>query len=148
MQMLFFNPTELGNTTFGINGPNYAINGVRDCSSIAAVTDGLTLQGSATYNDATQANSPCLKATSPGTPDVIGQCITAGLRSRASARCRSRTRSAPSGTVPAFSPTFEGNLRARYDWAVGDYKAFVQVGVQLHRQHVQPAGHLRVGRRA
>ena len=32
------------------------------------------------------------------------------------------------GTVPAFSPQFQGNLRARYDWTIGDYKAYVMVG--------------------
>ena len=53
------------------------------------------------------------------------------------------------GTVPAFSPKLQGSLRARYDWDVGmGYKAYVLVGVQLHGQHVQPAGHLHVGRRA
>jgi outer membrane receptor protein involved in Fe transport len=35
------------------------------------------------------------------------------------------------GTVPAFSPRFEGSLRARYDWEVGNgYKAYVQGGVR------------------
>jgi hypothetical protein len=32
------------------------------------------------------------------------------------------------GSVPAFSPKFEGNLRARYEWAIGDFKPYVQVG--------------------
>ena len=32
------------------------------------------------------------------------------------------------GTPPAFSPKFDGNLQARYDWHMFDYKAFATVG--------------------
>ncbi|HEY4956268.1 MAG TPA: hypothetical protein VII31_00515, partial [Caldimonas sp.] len=31
---------------------------------------------------------------------------------------------------PAFSPTIEYNLRARYDWHMNDYKMFFMVGAQ------------------
>ncbi len=50
MQFLFFNPTELGNTTFGVNGPNYTIKGA-EAQVVARVTEGLTIQGSGSYND-------------------------------------------------------------------------------------------------
>jgi len=33
------------------------------------------------------------------------------------------------GSTPAFSPKLQYNLRARYDWSVSDYNAFVQVGM-------------------
>jgi len=32
------------------------------------------------------------------------------------------------GTTPAFSPLFQFNLRARYDWTVNEYHPFVMVG--------------------
>jgi iron complex outermembrane recepter protein len=32
------------------------------------------------------------------------------------------------GGVPAFSPTVEANMRARYDWSFNDYKAFAMAG--------------------
>ena len=32
------------------------------------------------------------------------------------------------GSPLPFSPKFQGNLHARYDWQIGDYKAFATVG--------------------
>jgi hypothetical protein len=32
------------------------------------------------------------------------------------------------GSVPAFSPDFQGNIRARYDWHMDDYKFHLTVG--------------------
>lgn len=120
VQLLFFNPTELGNTTFGVNGPNYTITGT-ELQVTAKVVDGLTVQGSGSYNHSVQTNSPCLVnniATSAG----YGQCIT-------------EVKGAPFqnpfgalGTVPAFSPLLQFNMRARYDWSFNDYKAFVMAG--------------------
>ena len=34
------------------------------------------------------------------------------------------------GSTPAFSPTIEYNMRARYDWSVDAYKMFFTVGAQ------------------
>ena len=42
---------------------------------VARLMDGLTVQGSATYNDNTQNNSPCLTANEPNSP-TLGKCIT------------------------------------------------------------------------
>ena len=71
VQLLFFNPTELGNTTFGINGPNYSING-GEMQFVVRVTDHLTIDGSGTYNERPQVTSPCLKdnlaGSRPGRP--------------------------------------------------------------------------------
>jgi iron complex outermembrane receptor protein len=120
VQLLFFNPVALGNTTFGVNGPNYNINGL-ELQTVAKVTDGLTLQGSGSWNRTKQTNSPCLVSNIPASP-TFGQCIT-------------EVNGAPFenpygavGTVPAFSPNSEFNLRARYDWSFNDYKAFAMVG--------------------
>jgi len=33
------------------------------------------------------------------------------------------------GSTPAFSPKLQYNLRARYDWSVSDYNAFLTVGM-------------------
>ena len=120
VQLLFFNPVALGNTTFGVNGPNYNINGL-ELQTVAKVTDGLTLQGSGSWNRTKQTNSPCLVSNIPASP-TFGQCIT-------------EVNGAPFenpygavGTVPAFSPNSEFNLRARYEWSFNDYKAFAMVG--------------------
>jgi len=125
VQLLFFNPTELGNTTFGVNGPNYNVDG-GELQVVAKVTDGLTVQGSATYNHDAQANSPCLTGNIPGTP-VFGQCITQIVQ-KGVGLVPFQNPFGAVGTVPAFSPAFQGDIRGRYDWDVGDYKAHVQVG--------------------
>ena len=135
VQFLFFNPTELGNTTFGVNGPNYNVKGI-EAQAIARVTEGLTIQGSASYNNNTQSNSPCLTDNITGTP-AYNQCITV-------------VKGAPFqnpfgsvGSVPAFSPSFEGNIRARYDWTFDAYKAFVSVGVNyMGSMYNEPATYL------
>jgi len=125
VQLLFFNPTELGNTTFGVNGPNYNIKGV-ELQAVGRVTEGLTIQGSATYNDDTQANSPCLTDNEPGTPS-FGKCITQ-VEEKGVGLVPFNNPFGAVGSVPAFSPQFQGDIRARYEWLVGDYKAHAQVG--------------------
>ena len=129
VQLLFFNPTELGNTTFGINGPDYSING-GEIQVDARPMEGLTIDGAATYNDATQVTSPCLKGNIAGSP-VNGQCITQVLQ-KGVGLVPFQNPFGALGTVPAFSPKFEGSLRARYDWdvGIGGYKAYVQGGLR------------------
>jgi iron complex outermembrane receptor protein len=129
VQLLFFNPTELGNTTFGINGPDYSING-GEVQFDAKITDHLTIDGAGTYNDATQVTSPCLKANLAGSSTPVGQCITEVLQ-KGVGLVPFQNPFGALGTVPAFSPKFEGNLRARYEWDVGmGYKAYVQGAVK------------------
>lgn len=135
VQFLFFNPTQLGNTTFGVNGPDYNIKGV-EAQFIAKPTEGLTLTGSASYNDNRQSNSPCLKDNIPGTP-AFGQCITT---------VKNQPFQNPfgaAGTVAAFSPKFQGNIRARYEWSVGDYRPYVIAGANYtDSSYNQPATYL------
>jgi outer membrane receptor protein involved in Fe transport len=125
VQVLFFNPTELGNTTFGTNGPNYTINGV-ELQAVGRVTEGLTVQGSASYNKSKQSNSPCLIGNIPGTT-AFGQCITQVVQSGVGLQPFNNPFGAEGGT-PAFSPTVQANARARYDIAFNEYKTFVSVG--------------------
>jgi outer membrane receptor protein involved in Fe transport len=125
VQLLFFNPTELGNTTFGINGPNYNIYG-GEVQFVGKITDGLTVQGSGTYNDDKQANSPCLVDNIAGTP-AAGQCITQIVQ-KGVGLVPFQNPFGTIGSVPAFSPKFEGNLRVRYEWSIGDFKPYAQIG--------------------
>jgi iron complex outermembrane receptor protein len=119
-QVLFFNPVQLGNTTFGTNGPNYSIHGI-ELQVIARVTEGLTLQSSGSYNHSKQTNSPCLPnniATSPG----YGTCIT---------EVQGQPFFNPFGAEggePANSPALQANLHARYDMTFNDYKGFLSFG--------------------
>jgi len=126
VQFLFFNPTELGNTSFGVNGPNYVVKG-GEVQFVAKVTDGFTIQGSGTYNDDTQANSPCLTDNVAGTA-AFGKCITE-VEQRGVGLVPFTNPFGTIGSTPAFSPKFEGNIRGRYEWSMGDYKPNAQVGV-------------------
>jgi iron complex outermembrane receptor protein len=125
VQVLFFNPVALGNTTFGTNGPNYNIKGV-ELQLIGRVTQGLTLMGSGSYNKSKQTNSPCLVGNIPGTT-AFGRCINQVYQSGVGLVPFNNPFGAQGGT-PAFSPTTQFNVRARYDASFGDYNAFAMVG--------------------
>ncbi|MGD0491126.1 MAG: TonB-dependent receptor [Steroidobacteraceae bacterium] len=123
VQLPLFDPVHLGNTTFDINGPSYTIKGV-ELQVVARATEGLTVQGSGSYNHSEQTNAPCLPSNivSAGNPTPIGDCIT---------QIKGKAYTNPYGvlgTSPAFSPELQFNLRARYDWHLGDYNTFVTLG--------------------
>jgi iron complex outermembrane recepter protein len=114
----FFDPQQgFGNLTFVTNGPTYRVRG-GELQAITRVTEGLTVQGSASYNRSTQQNSPFLTNNNPASPN-FGKPITSipnvfGLQ----------------GSPLGQSPLFQGNMRVRYEFPLGDYKAFGQVGGQ------------------
>ena len=65
----FFDPQGgFGNLTFVTNGPNYRVRG-GELQVVTRVTEGLTVQGSASYNRSTQSNSPALLNTNPVEPE-------------------------------------------------------------------------------
>lgn len=116
----FFDPQQgFGNLTFVTNGPNYRVRG-GELQVIARVTEGLTVQGSASYNKSTQANSPFIDNNNPASPN-FGKPITSipnvfGLQ----------------GSPLGQSPLFQGNMRVRYEFPLGEYRAFTQVGGQYY----------------
>ena len=125
VQLPLFDPVHLGNTTFDVNGPTYRVKGL-ELQLVARVTDGLTVQGSSSWNSSNQTNAPCLVSNIPaakGNLTPVGQCIT---------QINGKPYLNPYGvlgTSPAFSPALQFNLRARYDWTYGNsYKAFFSVG--------------------
>ena len=137
VQFLFFNPTELGNTTFGVNGPNYDVKGA-EVQFIARPGAGFTVSGSATYNDDTQASSPCLVDNIAGTP-AFGQCITQIVQ-KGIGLVPFENPFGTIGSVPAFSPKFQGNARVRYDYAMGDILSFATLGISyMGSMYNQPA---------
>ena len=120
----FFAPQlGFGNLTFVTNGPNYRVRGL-ELQGIGRVTEGLTITGSASYNKSTQQNSPSLINNNPASAN-FGKPIT-------------QSDTGPivnvfglSGSPLAQSPLFQGNIRARYEMPIGEYKAFGQVGAQV-----------------
>jgi iron complex outermembrane recepter protein len=125
VQVLFFDPTRLGNTTFGTNGPNYTVNGF-ELQVVSKPFEPLTVQGSMSYNKAKQSNSPCLIGNIAGT-SAFGQCITQVVQTGVGLAPYNNPFGAEGGS-PAFSPTVQANLRARYDWTFNEYKAFASAG--------------------
>jgi iron complex outermembrane recepter protein len=123
VQLPLFDPLHLGNTTFVINGPTYEVKGI-ELQLVARVMEGLTVQGSSSWNSTNQTNAPCLPSNRPtaGNPTPIGACIT---------QINSAPYTNPYGvldTSPAFSPSLQFNIRARYDMVIGEYKPFAMVG--------------------
>jgi outer membrane receptor protein involved in Fe transport len=116
----------LGTTAFVANGPSYAIKGV-ELQFIARVTNGLTLEGSSSWNRSQQTNTPCLNSagvtpTTPKNPTPAGECITV-------VNGRPYTNPwGPLGSSLPFSPPLQFNVRVRYDWNAGDLRPFVMIG--------------------
>ncbi len=122
-QTQFFDPQAgLGNLDFGINGPSYRVRGV-ETFLVTRVTQGLTLQGAASWNSSTQTNSPFLIDNNPQSVNY-GKPITSIPNPFG-----------PEGSPTAYSPPFSANARARYEWVLGDYGAFVQAG-GVHQAHM------------
>ena len=126
-QVGFFNPSAgFGNTAFATNGPNYHIKGV-EAQIVARPVTGLSIQGSATYNDSRQSNSPCFIANNP-LASSYGQCITQVYNGGKVQSVQSPFGNI--GDVTPFSPHVQANLRSRYDWAgKADFNWFVSGGI-------------------
>jgi len=122
VQFAFFNPTELGNTTFLTNGPTYDVKGF-EFQLVGKPMQGLTLQATGSYNDDYQANSPCLVDNVPGSA-ADGKCITEIYNKSLGATVPFVNPFGVKGSVPAFSPKWQATLRARYEWSLGPYAAF------------------------
>ena len=121
-----------------VNGPSYLIKGV-ELQLTARVTDGLTVQGSGSWNSSNQTNAPCLRSAgvtpaTPNNPTPAGQCITVVYGLPYTSPFDTLNSSLP------FSPSLLVNLRARYDWAAGAYKPFAWVGAShFGSMHTEPA---------
>jgi iron complex outermembrane receptor protein len=92
---------------------------------VARVTEGLTLQGSGSWNSSSEKNPPCLQSNNTiaaANPTPIGTCITT---------IKGAPYTSPFGTQGSstpFSPSMQFTVRARYDFHFGDYKPWVGVG--------------------
>jgi outer membrane receptor protein involved in Fe transport len=117
VQFGYFNPQAgFGNTAFGITGPSYHIKGI-EAQVVTRPLSGLSVQGSATYNDSKQANQPCFISNIAGSSSY-GQCIMQVYNANNPAQPIQVTSPfGHVGDVTPFSPHVQANLRGRYDWA-------------------------------
>jgi iron complex outermembrane recepter protein len=128
VQVQIFESCCYGNLSFVTNGPNYRVRGA-ETEVVGRVTHGLTITGSASWNSSNLTNAPFLLQPN-GQPIVIP--VVAGLPN---------VGGSPFGTpnTPlAESPPFQASLRARYEFLVGDYKAFWQIAGS-HQAHAYSA---------
>jgi iron complex outermembrane recepter protein len=125
VQQGLFNPQLLGNTTFGVNGADYRVRGL-ELQLSARVTQNLTVIGSGSWNESKQVTSPFLVDNNPASKNY-GKQITQALDAGGNLVQVVDTFGA-AGVPTAYSPPVQFNLRARYDWTVGEYAAFAQLG--------------------
>ena len=91
-----------GNLTFTANGPDYRVRGI-ETQLTWVIVRGLTITGAAAWNSSEELNNPL--------PDVKVNNPFGAI-----------------GSPLAQAPPFEGNLRARYEFPITQYNAFVQIG--------------------
>jgi iron complex outermembrane recepter protein len=110
-----FNPAGgYGNTSFQTNGPSYHIKGT-EVQIVARPMTGLSIQGSATYNQSKQSSAPLLTVDNPASVNY-GQPLTYYYPTVGGAKTSVSSPFGSIGSVSPFSPTLEANLRSRYEW--------------------------------
>jgi iron complex outermembrane recepter protein len=132
VQVAFFNPGVTGNVFYNTNGQDFIIKGV-ETSLIGRVTNELTLQGAASWNQSRQTNAPILLNNNPASPD-FGKQITFGCNSFI-LNCNQVTNPfGPIGSPSANAPPIQFSLRGRYEWTIAGYSPFVQIAAS-HSGH-------------
>jgi outer membrane receptor protein involved in Fe transport len=134
-QIQFFNPAALGNLSFVDNGADYRVRGF-ELQVAWRVVGGLTIDGSASWNSSSQQNNPALVVNSTklaGTPyegDVgkpISQYACPASPANPTGVCQLTNVFGVPGSPLAQSPSFQGNIRIRYDWQTTTYAYFAQI---------------------
>jgi outer membrane receptor protein involved in Fe transport len=141
----FFAPQlGFGNLQFFTNGPDYEVNGV-EFDVVVAPLDGLTLTAAGSYNKGELTNSPQLINNIEGSPG-FGQPITENcVDGNGNQVCDPNEIVpvsdvyGPKGTEMANSPELQFNVRARYEWAWGDYNPYVGAAVQYQDESYSSA---------
>jgi iron complex outermembrane recepter protein len=124
VQVQIFESCCYGNLSFVINGPDYRVRGA-ETELIGRVTHELTVIGSASWNSSNLSNAPLLLQPN-GQPIAIP--VLAGQNNYGGSAF------GQPNTPLAQSPPFQASLRARYEFDVGAYKAFWQIG-GTHQAH-------------
>ncbi len=123
VQVAFFNPGLVGNVFYNTNGQNFDVKGL-ELSLVARPIPGLTLQAAGSWNRSRQTNSPQLIG-------INGQPITTscgGTYFDPTACAPVTNPYGPIGSPTANSPPLQFSVRARYQFAIGEYEAFLQGG--------------------
>ena len=114
-QIGIFDPGVTGNLTFVTNGPDYRVKGF-ETNFVAVIVRGLTVSAGASWNSGEVVKTLSLVNPQTGQPIDIANPFGA------------------LGAPLAQSPPFMGNIRFRYEFPLGEYGAFAQIGAQ-HQAH-------------
>jgi outer membrane receptor protein involved in Fe transport len=132
VQVAFFDPGLVGNIFYNTNGQNFRINGI-ETSLSARVVSGLTVQAAGSWNHSRQTNSPALINNNPDS-HYFGQPITQ-VCDKSGANCAPVSNPfGPIGSPSANAPPLQFSLRARYEWDISGYTAYIQAGA-THSGH-------------
>jgi len=132
VQVAFFDPGLVGNIFYNTNGQNFLIKGI-ETSLVGRVTNQLTLQGAASWNQSRQTNSPALIDNNPASNN-FGKPITQACDATG-ANCTAVSNPyGPVGSPSANAPPIQFSLRARYEWSIDGYSPYMQVGA-THNGH-------------
>jgi iron complex outermembrane recepter protein len=110
VQVDTFDPGVTGLIAFNANGPNYRVRGI-ETSLVARPIDPLTITAAASSNSSEVVKTVDFVGKN-GQPIILAVNPFGEL-----------------GTPLANAPSFQGNLRARYEIPIRDYRAFWQAGV-------------------
>ncbi|MDP9065374.1 MAG: TonB-dependent receptor [Pseudomonadota bacterium] len=120
-----FDPGVLGNLTFTTNGPDYRVKGF-ETEVVGRVLTGLTVTLAGAWNHSELVSTPGLKDKN-GVPIVWSNYKDANGNPL-------HNPYGDIGSPLAQSPSFQGNVRVRYEFPQGDYHGFVQ-GAAAHPSH-------------
>ncbi len=138
VQVAFFDPGVVGNIFFNSNGQNFLVKGV-ETSLLSRVTNQLTLQGAASWNQSRQTNSPILLNNNPASPD-FGKKIANACNAFGGNCAPVVNPFGPVGSPSANAPPIQFSLRARYEWSFAGYTPFVQIAASHNGHSFTQAG--------
>jgi outer membrane receptor protein involved in Fe transport len=138
---IFAPQLDFPNLQFFVNGPEYEVNGV-EMSFVVAPLDGLMVTAAGSYNKGELTNSPQLISNNPDSP-TFGQPLTESCLEFSGGVCTNVVSLAnifsEKGTEMANSPELQFNVRARYEWAWGDFNPYVGAAVQYQDESYSSA---------
>ena len=132
VQIEFFNPGVVGNLFYDTNGQNFVIKGI-ETSLAAQVTQGLSLQAAAAWNNSEQVNSPALLVNNPAAPGY-GKPITNACNLFLFVCSPVQNPFGSTGFPSADAPPLQFSLHGRYEWHINSYVPYVQLGA-FHTAH-------------
>jgi outer membrane receptor protein involved in Fe transport len=124
-----------------LTGPDYKVQGV-EFNFVIAPIEGLQIDAAGSYNDTELESAPPVLSNNPASP-TFGQPISESCLSYSGGVCTKvvgvEDVFGTPGTEMANAPQLQFNIRARYDWAWGEYKPYVGAAVQYQDESYSSA---------